>query len=131
MNRVVLMGRLTKDIELRYTQSNMSVTSFTIATDRYASKEKGKVANFINCKAFGKTAENIGKFFQKGSQILIEGEIVAGSYEKDGRKVYTTDVFVSNFYFVDGSKKETGTNEPVKTEPEFKVIDESNDDLPF
>lgn len=98
MNSVVLIGRTTKDIELRYSQNgNMAIARFTLAVDR-ASKERG--ADFISCIAFGKTAELLEKYVPKGRKIAIQGHIQTGSYDsKDGHKVYTTDVIVDRMEF--------------------------------
>lgn len=99
MNRVVLMGRLTKDPELRYTQGEqpMAVGRFSLAVDR---RGRDKGTDFISCVAFGKTAEFIEKYFGRGSRILLEGHIQTGSYDnKDGNRVYTTDVIVDAVEF--------------------------------
>lgn len=98
------MGRLTADPEVRYTQSNtpMAVCRFRIAVDRRQKKEGQPTADFINCVAFGKSAENLGKFFNKGSRILLTGHIQTGSYnDKDGKRVYTTDIVVDEWDFID------------------------------
>lgn len=107
MNLVTLMGRITKDLDLKTSQSGSSFMSFTIAINRAFTKQgEEKQTDFISCKAFGKTAENIAKFFSKGSLIAIEGRIQTGSYsDKEGKKVYTTDVMVSGFHFT-GEKKD-------------------------
>lgn len=96
MNKCQLTGRLTQDPEQRYTNDNTPVCSFTVACDR-----RGDGADFISCTAFGKTAENICKFFHKGKEIGICGRITTGSYtKKDGTKVYTTSVTVEEFDFI-------------------------------
>lgn len=114
MNVVTLMGRLTKDIDLRYTNSGTPIALFTIAVDRGLSKEKKQeleakgqpTADFINCTAFGKTGEMISNYFGKGSQIGILGRINTGSYiSEDGNKKYTTNIVIDKFYFVGDSKK--------------------------
>lgn len=116
MNKVVLLGRLTKDIELRYTQSNTAVVSFTLAVNR---KDK---ADFINCVAWNKQAEFISKyFFNKGSQICLVGRLSTRDYEKDSKKVYVTEVVVEEVYFT--GKKENGL--------EINYADEDTNDLPF
>ena len=105
MNTVNLIGRLTRDIELKYTQSGTAVGRFTLAVDRpFKNKQTGeKETDFINCQAWGKTAEIMANYMKKGSQVGVVGEIRTGSYEKsDGQKVYTTDVNVNNFTFVGG-----------------------------
>lgn len=126
MNSVTLLGRLTKDIELKYTTSQMAVARFTVAIDEgYGDKKK---TNFINCMAFGKTAENMEKFTGKGKKICVQGRIQTGSYtNKDGATVYTTDVVADRVEFLEwGDKKET---QPTQEAPEgFAAIDE---DIPF
>ena len=101
MNKVVLVGRLTKDPELRYAAgSDTAVCKFTLAVNRMKKDE----ADFINCVAFNKPAELIAQYFVKGRQIAISGSIRTGSYLKDdGAKVYTTDVVVETFDFIDSN----------------------------
>lgn len=102
MNRVILCGRLVKDVDVRYTERGMCVASFTVACNRPAKKDHPSEADFIPCKAFGKTAETIGNYLAKGSRILLEGRINTGSYTaKDGTKKYTTDVLLDRFEFVE------------------------------
>ncbi len=119
MNKVILMGRLTKDPELRYAQDNTSVCTFTIAVDRNLNREKkeqlqiqGKpTADFIRCIVFRNTAEMIGKYFNKGKKILIEGHIQTGSYQnRDGATVWTTDVIVERFHFVESNQNNQNGN---------------------
>lgn len=102
MNHVTLMGRLCGDIELKRTQNGNVCTNFSLAVDRYANGNK--TADFIRCVAWGKTAENIGKFFHKGDVFAVHGSIKTGNFtDRNGNKHYTTDVYVTNFYFT-GSK---------------------------
>lgn len=110
MNKVVLLGRLTAKPELRYTPSNMGYTRFSVAVNRRVSRQDGtRETDFINCVAWGKTAETIARYFDKGNQICIDGSIRTGSYTaQDGTKRYTTDVNVDNFDFVD-KKGESGS----------------------
>lgn len=111
MNNATLLGRLTRDPELKYTQSGTAVTRITVAVDKGLSKEKKQAAqasnqptaDFINCVGWGKTAELISNYFSKGNQIGIVGRIQTGSYEKNGQTIYTTDVFINSVSFV-GSK---------------------------
>ncbi|ELC8426233.1 single-stranded DNA-binding protein [Clostridium perfringens] len=106
MNTVQLLGRMVKDPDINVT-SNTTVAKFTLAVNRF---KKGE-ADFINCVAFGKTAENIANFFFKGNQIAIKGRIQTGSYDaQDGTKRYTTDVVVEGFDFIDGNKKDNNTS---------------------
>ena len=109
MNVSIIMGRITKDLELRQTTSGTSVLRFTVAVDRY-SKDKENDTDFISCIAFGKNAEFIGKWFSRGQMIALEGSIKTGSYEKDGRKVYTTDIIVNHASFC--GDRQTNGNAP-------------------
>ena len=110
MNSVVLVGRLTKDPDVRYNPSGMGIAKFTVAVDRRFKREGQPEADFISCVAFGKTAEFMEKYFTKGKLIGLSGSIQTGSYtNKDGQKVYTTDVVAENVEFV-GSKNESGGN---------------------
>lgn len=103
MNKVVLMGRLTRDPELKE-GNGKSYLRFNLAVDRRFKKEGQPTADFPSCLAFGKDAENIAKYFQKGSMICLGGRIQTGSYtNKDGQKVYTTEVVVEEWSFT-GSK---------------------------
>lgn len=119
MNKVILMGRLTKDPDTRYTQTGSCVVTFTLAVDRPMSREKkeqaqnngGQTADFIRCQAFGRTAEMIDKYFSKGRKILIDGHIQTGSYEgKDGRTVYTTDVVINRFEYPESAQQGNNQN---------------------
>ncbi|SHI44208.1 single-stranded DNA-binding protein [Parasporobacterium paucivorans] len=115
MNRVILSGRLTKDPEVRYTDAGMSIASFSLAADRKFKTNDGVTADFINCKAFKQTAEFIEKYFHRGDGIELEGRIQTGSYtNKDGVKVYTTDVMVDNVEFPKGKAagEQAQTNRP-------------------
>ena len=108
LNFSVIMGRLTRDPEVRYAQgSNTAIARFTLAVDRDYQKEgEERAADFISCVAFNKTAEFIGKYFKQGSMLAITGKIQTGSYtNKDGQKVYTTDVIVDKASFT-GEKRD-------------------------
>lgn len=110
MNRVVLMGRLTRDPDVRYTQNDGStcVARYTLAVDRRRARDdQGQTADFISCVAFGKSGEFAEKYFRRGTKIIISGRIQTGSYSKeDGTKVYTTDVVAEDQEFAE-SKKDT------------------------
>ena len=104
MNSVVLIGRLTKDVDLRYSNNQTAVGRFSLAVDRH---DKDKNCDFINCIAFGKSAENLEKYVKKGNKVAISGRIQTGSYtNKDGNKVYTTDVVAERVEFVESKKQE-------------------------
>ena len=126
MNTVQLIGRLTKDIELRYAKENMAVARFTLAVNRF---KRDAGADFISCIAFGKTAELMDKYVGKGSQIGIVGRIQTGSFEKDGKKVYTTDVIADQVEFL-GKKESNEESQVVSQIPEgFAQL--TDDDIPF
>ena len=113
MNKVILMGRLTKDVEVRYTQSNTPVASFSLAVNRRMSKEKE--TDFINIIAWNKTAEFCQKFFKKGQQVAVIGRLQTRNYEKeDGTKVYITEVVAEETYFADSKKEESQVNNEFK-----------------
>lgn len=125
MNKVILIGRLTKDPEIRYTQNNTPVCNFTLAVDRRFSKDKQ--ADFISCQAWQKTAEFISKYFQKGSMIAVVGSIQTRTWEdSEGKKRYITEVIADEAYFT-GSKSKTETDKATDTWPP----DYEDDDLPF
>lgn len=126
MNKVILIGRLTRDPEQRTTTSGKTVTRFTLAVDRPGT-DGNKSADFIGCVAFGKTAETIARYMAKGRQCGVEGNIKTGSYEKDGHKVYTTDVWVDRFEFV-GSKNEQSGQQRDDVYSAFEAVSE---DIPF
>ena len=110
MNNVNLIGRLTKDVDLRYTQSGLAVGRFSVAIDRPKKDGQSNGTDFPNCVAYGKTAENLAQYMHKGGLVGVTGHIQTGSYEtKDGRKVYTTDVSVTNVQFLD-SRSNGGQN---------------------
>lgn len=101
MNNVQLVGRITKDVELRQTASGTAVTRFTVAVDR---RKRDTGADFIRCSAFGKTAELMAQYVNKGDRIGVEGHIKTGSYERDGQKVYTVDVIAESVEFLEPKK---------------------------
>ena len=103
MNIVIIKGCLSREPEIKTTASGTQFARLSIAVDRITKAGEERKADFIPCLAWGKTAEFIGKYFQKGQEILAEGRIQTGSYEKDGRKVYTTDVVIDRVEFC-GSK---------------------------
>lgn len=129
MNKVMLCGRLTKDPEVRYSQGENAtcVARYSLAVDRKYSKGEEKQADFINCVAFGKSGEFAEKYLKKGTKILVTGRIQTGSYEKDGKKVYTTDVVVEEHEFCEG-KKDSG-DAPADGEGFMQA--DPNADLPF
>lgn len=139
MNVVTLIGRLTRDNDLRYSPNGTAVLRNTIAVNRIFKNQIGeREADFINIVAFGKTAELIANHIGKGEQLGIEGRIQTGSYEKDGRTVYTTDVVVNNITFIASKGKSTQTgNKGVSPEnkpsdnPFTEPLEVDDSDLPF
>ena len=117
MNKVILMGRLTRDAEIRYSQgdNSMAIARFSLAVDRRGRRDSNsseeQTADFINCVAFGRTADFLERFGRKGTKFVVEGRIQTGSYtNKDGQRVYTTDVVVENLEFAE-SKNAAGGND--------------------
>ena len=105
MNKVCLIGTITRGVEVRKTRTDLTVANFTLAVNREVKNKEGEIeADFISCVAYGKQAELVGKYLDKGSKISVEGHIQTGSYEKEGRKVYTTDVVVEKIQFLDSKK---------------------------
>lgn len=129
------MGRITRNLELRYSTNNMAVLKLNVAVNR---RKKGE-SDFINCIAFDKNAENIAKFFDKGNMIAIIGHIQTGSYDgKDGKKVYTTDIVVDEWDFTGEKKSDSeqqhsdSYEQPVQHDFSVLAADPTEDDgLPF
>ena len=109
MNKVILLGRLTRDPDIRYTQGAepMAIARYTLAVDRRIRREGEAAADFISCVAFGKIAEVVEKYLNKGTKIIISGRLQTGSYtDRDGRKVYTTEVIVEDQGFAESKKSQ-------------------------
>ncbi|HFZ4412028.1 TPA: single-stranded DNA-binding protein [Streptococcus pneumoniae] len=139
LNNVSLVGRLTKDVDLRYTQSNVAVATFTLAVNRTFKSENGeREADFINCVMWRKQAENLASWAKKGALIGITGRIQTRSYDnQQGQRVYVTEVVAENFQLMEFKK---GGSQPVvdnhdQQAPNFarnsNPMDISDDDLPF
>ena len=129
MNKAILMGRLTRDPETRYTQTNnVQVTSFTLAVNRRFTKEGEQQADFINVVTCNKTAEFVSKYFKKGQQVGIIGRIQTRNYDDDqGQKHYVTEVIAEEVYFADSKKEDS---QVTSSQNEFEQI-QNDDDLPF
>ena len=123
MNSVNLIGRLTRDPEVRYTADGMAVAKFSIAIDRF-NKGGEKSTDYPNIVCFDRIAENVDRFLHKGSKVGVAGSIKTGSYEKDGRKIYTTEVAATIVEFLDNKE------EP-KTEPTPIGFSTAPEDIPF
>ncbi|MBQ2642639.1 MAG: single-stranded DNA-binding protein [Eubacterium sp.] len=148
MNKVMLMGRLTRDPEVNYSTSGgdqLAIARYTLAVDRRFKRDGDQTADFIRCVAFGRSAEFAEKYFHQGIKIIVEGRIQTGSYEnKEGQRVYTTDVIVENQEFAESkAASEQNSQKPVAQPDEkeptadagdgFMNIPDSVDDsgLPF
>lgn len=125
MNKVILMGRLTKDPEVKYTQQNVAVARYSLAVNKKFKRQGEPEADFINCITFGKSAEFAQKYLNKGKQIAIIGRIQVRSWENEnGQKQWSTEVIAEEQYFADSKAKKTEENG-------FHAVEESDDDLPF
>lgn len=141
MNKVILMGRLTRDPEIRYTQTNNTmVASFSLAVNRrFARQGEERQADFINIVAWNKTAEFVSKYFKKGQQVGVIGRIQTRTWDDDqGQKHYVTEVVAEETYFADGKRDSDGVSssfentfgsEASNPNPDFEVT--PSDDLPF
>lgn len=151
INRTILVGRLTKDPEVRYTSSNIAYARFTLAVNRtFAGPNGEREADFVQCITWRKQAENLARFVRKGSLVGVEGRIQTGSYDdKDGVRKYTTDVVCDSVQFLEPKNQESNDNNsyspreprqnndnsyqerPVERKQSTPSIDVSEDDLPF
>ena len=124
MNKIILMGRLTRDPEVRYStsgDSQLAIARYTLAVDRRFRRDGEQTADFIRCVAFGRSGEFAEKYFHQGTKIVAEGRIQTGSYQdKEGRTVYTTDVVVENQEFAESkaaSERNINNSMPMPDEP--------------
>nr|WP_300003994.1 single-stranded DNA-binding protein [Tissierella sp.] len=145
MNNVVLIGRLTRDPELRYIpNSGQAVSTFSLAIDKNLSKEKKQemesrnqpTADFVNIVVWGRVAENCANYLAKGRLVAVQGRIQSGSYEaKDGTKRYTTDVVAQNVEFLEWGDKPQGDSNAKSEGSDFSDLQDfhpiDNDDIPF
>lgn len=142
MNLVVLIGRLTRDPELKFGQSGKAYSRFSLAVDRPFSKGE---ADFINCVAFGKTAELIGEYLRKGRKVAINGRLQMNRYEMNGEKRTSYDVLVESMEFIEGRGNDTNASfetpapsysqpkpvQPVESKDDFDVSSFDDDEFPF
>ena len=135
MNKVILIGRLIKDADIKASAAGMTIARFTLAVDRrFRRNNEEQTADFINCVAFSKTAEFLEKYGKKGTKFVVEGSIQTGSYtNKDGNKVYTTDVAVQSVEFAESKASSQNTQTQSSATPtDFMQINEIDDEeLPF
>lgn len=130
MNKVILIGRLVADPEIRYTQSGKAVASYRLAVDRPFKQDGQQEADFINCVAWCKTGEFAGNYLRKGTKIAVEGRIQTGSYEKDGVKHYTTDIVVDRHEFCESRSSGQAATANSNAGQAFTDMDDDGD-LPF
>lgn len=132
MNKVILMGRLTRDPEMRYTQESLAIARFTLAVDRRHKTDGEQNADFINCKAFGKNGEFVQKYLHKGTKIVLEGHWQTGSYtNKDGGKVYTNECVIEGMDFAESKKESTESQPQTDADGFMNVPDDIDEQLPF
>ena len=133
MNKTILIGKLTKDPDVKYINGDTAVASFTLAVDRrFKNKDGNKEADFINCVAWNKTAELIEKYISKGSQIAISGRIQTRNYEaSDGTRRYITEVVAEEVQFIDTNRKTAENQSDSATDEPMEGFEEIDLDLPF
>ena len=139
MNQAIIMGRLTSDVELKYTPNGVAVTRFTVAVNRKFSKEQQ--ADFLDCVAWRQQAEFVCKYFKKGSMIAIVGSIQKRAWDgTDGKKQYATEIIVNEVYFTGSKQEQRPASEEIQDFPEeqpdaftdeFESINYDDEDLPF
>jgi single-strand DNA-binding protein len=130
INRVIITGRLTKDVELKYSQSGNAVANMTVAVNRtFANAQGEKETDFVNVVVFRKQAENAANFLSKGSLVGVDGRIQSRSYEgQDGRRVYVTEVVAESVQFLEPKGNDNGQS---RQQEQFESTDVQDDDLPF
>ena len=142
MNKAILMGRLTRDPEVRYTsgENSLAIARYTLAVDRKIRKDGDATADFIPCVVFGRSAEFVEKYFRKGLKIAIVGHVQTGSYtNRDGQNVYTTEVVVEEQEFAESKNSRSGSSQQnapqpspdVGTEGFMNIPDGIEEELPF
>ena len=136
MNKIILCGRLARDPEVRYSQGDkpMAVAKYTLAVDRKIKGNNEQTADFINCVAFGKLGEFAEKYLKKGTKLIVTGRIQTGSYtNKDGNKVYTTDVMIEEMEFCESKNANGGNTSQQNTNSDgfMNIPDGMDEELPF
>jgi len=139
MNKIIIMGRLVRDVEVSHSKGStpMAIAKYTLAVNRSFKKDGEPTADFLNCVAFGKSAEFAEKYFAKGQQVAVTGRLQTGSYtNKDGVKVYTTDILVEEQHFAESkgsgaaASGNSGSSKP-NTAPVVDNNDFDDDEIPF
>ena len=132
MNKIILIGRLSRDVEVRYTTSNRACASFNIAVNRtYTNQEGQREADFINIVAWDKLGENVSKYTHKGSLVAVEGRLQVRSYEnQEGRRIYVTEVVASTVQFLESKEKNEQNTNNAENDPFEEMGEKINNDLP-
>ena len=133
LNKIIVMGRLTRDPELRYTQNQTPVASFTLAVDRDLGE---KQTDFLDCVAWKKTAEFVNNYFRKGSMAVVAGRLQIRDWEdKQGNKRKTAEIVCDSVYFGESRQREEGWQKlpdvVIRDKPTFVEMDDADSDLPF
>lgn len=133
MNKVMLIGRLTRDVEMHYSTNNTAIARYTLAVNRQIKRGGEADADFLRCIAFGKTAEAAERYLYKGSRVAIEGRIQTGSYtNREGQKIYTTDIIVDRQEFLEKKASSQNDTDTQYDENSFMDIPDGIDEkLPF
>lgn len=134
MNKVMLIGRLTRDVEMNYSANSTAVARYTLAINRPYKREGEQEADFLRCVAFGKTAELAERYLAKGMRVAIDGRIQTGSYtNRDGQKVYTTDIIVERQEFLEkrADNSPSAPNTPYDSDSFMDIPDGIDEELPF
>jgi single-strand DNA-binding protein len=130
-NKVILVGRLTKDPDMSFASSGTQIAKFNLAVDRQYSKDKEQETDFLRVVSFGKAAEFVGNYMHKGMLIMVEGHIQTGRYENtDGITIYTTDIIAEKLNFMETKKQAQAKSDVVYNEPEEEIVN-GDDETPF
>lgn len=130
-NKVILVGRLTKDPDMSFAQSGTQIAKFNLAVDRQYSKDKEQETDFLRIVSFGKLAEFAGSYLTKGLLIMVEGRIQTGKYQnKEGITIYTTDIIAEKLNFMETKKQAQAKSDVVYNEPEEEIVN-GDDETPF
>ena len=137
MNKVILMGRLTRDPEVRYSNSGTAIVNYTLAVDRNYKRDNEQSCDFLRCIGFGQTAEFAEKYFHKGIKLVVTGRIQTGSYtNREGQKVYTTDIVVESQEFAESRSASSASSQPAPAPSNgsdgfMNIPDGIDEELPF
>lgn len=131
INRAVLVGRLTRDVELKKTGNGTSIANFTVACDRMKKKGEEGTADFISCVAWRQPAEFLSSYGKKGNMIAVDGRLQTSNYDQNGRTVYRTEVIAEQVRLLEGKSRDTSRQEQTNNEPDYDFDNFNPDDLNF